>query len=75
MLLVPGSSLAAAASQARLATVFSLCRSYYSHAIPLREDTFSKGAQSQLACEADASYSPRTMLTVISRSDARLKIP
>ncbi|KIO16918.1 hypothetical protein M407DRAFT_33438 [Tulasnella calospora MUT 4182] len=49
MLIVPGSSLATVASRARLATVISLCRSYYSQAIPIREEALSNGAQSQLA--------------------------
>ncbi|KAG9048288.1 hypothetical protein FS837_000351 [Tulasnella sp. UAMH 9824] len=49
MLILPGSSLATVAGRARLATVISLCRSYYSQAIPLQAEALSKGAQSPLA--------------------------
>ncbi|KAG8935768.1 hypothetical protein FRC00_010442 [Tulasnella sp. 408] len=49
MLILPGSSLATVAGRARLATVISLCRSYYSQAIPLQAEALSKGAPSQPA--------------------------
>lgn len=78
MLILPGSSLATVAGRARLATVISLCRSYYSQAIPIQEEALSKGAQSQLACERDRERdygAPDCAHSSLSRSYTRLKIP